>query len=336
MVKENNQPTVVDLFAGGGGFSYGFKKEGFTISSAVEINAAAAQTYERNIQPLQLLVEDIRNISGRELINQSPDVLIGGPPCEAYTPVSLNRMEYPTDRLYVDPRGRLTLEYIRLLAYLKPKVFVMENVIQITEGQLKYALIEEFKWAGYEKIYFNIIRSENYGSPSERTRVFISNIYLKDFLEQFRVYKKTTVWEAIGDLPKPDWPHDYWNHFWVDIPKKFKKRWDKLKFGQAALFFGKKGQTFKDYTKLHPDKISPTVKGSGRFLHPYQPRLLSVREQARLMTYPDDYVFEGGINEQYNQVGESVQPLISNLIAKAVKEFLENGNRNWNFQPEFV
>jgi site-specific DNA-cytosine methylase len=54
------------------------------------------------------------------------------------------------------------------------------------------------------------------------------------------------------------------------------------------------------------------------------------------MTYPDDYVFEGGINEQYNQVGESVQPLISNLIAKAVKEFLENGNRNWNFQPEFV
>ena len=325
--------SVVDLFAGGGGFGYGFKKEGFEISAAVEINTAAALTYQRNINPKQLFNTDIRTLNGREFENQNPDVVIGGPPCEAYTPVSLNRMDYPTDRLYVDPRGRLTLDYIRLVAHLQPKVFVMENVLQITEGQLKYALIEEFKWAGYERIYFNVLRSENYGSPSERTRVFVSNISFKDWLERFRVSKKTTVWEAIGDLPKPDWAHDIDNHSWVDIPKKFKKRWEKLRFGQAALFFGRGKQTFKDYTKLHPDKIAPTVKGSGRFLHPYQPRLLSVREQARLMTYPDDFVFEGGLNEQYNQVGESVQPLISNLIAKAVKEFLTNGNRNWNFQP---
>jgi DNA (cytosine-5)-methyltransferase 1 len=325
--------TVIDLFAGGGGFSYGFKKLGFSIESAVEINPAAAETYRININPKQLINDDIRNVSGKEFPTQNPDVVIGGPPCEAYTPVSLNRMEQPTDRLYIDPRGRLTLEYIRLVAHLQPKVFVMENVVQITEGQLKYALIEEFKWAGYDRIYFNIVRSENYGSPSERTRVFVSNIYFRDYLERFRVYKKTTVWEAIGDLPKPDWPHEFYNHSWVDIPKKFKKKWEKLKFGQAALFFGRKGQTFKDYTKLDPDKIAPTVKGSGRFLHPYQPRLLSVREQARLMTYPDNYIFEGGLNEQYNQVGESVQPLVSTLIATAVREFLENGNRNWNFQP---
>ncbi len=315
--------TVIDLFAGGGGFGYGFKKEGFLITDAVEINPAAAETYRLNINPLKVHNTDIRTLSGREFKNQTPDVIIGGPPCEAYTPVSLNRMDYPTDRLYIDPRGRLTLEYIRLLAHFKPKIFVMENVIQITEGQLKYALLEEFKWAGYEEIYFNVIRSENYGSPSERTRVFISNIPLKEELERYRVSRKTTVWEAIGDLPKPDWPHNYPNHSWVDIPRKFKKRWEKLKFGQAALFFGKKGQTFKDYTKLHPDKISPTVKGSGRFLHPYQPRLLSVREQARLMTYPDNFEFVGGINEQYNQVGESVQPLISTLIAKVVKEYLQ-------------
>jgi DNA (cytosine-5)-methyltransferase 1 len=325
--------TVIDLFAGGGGFSYGFKKLGFSIESAVEINPAAAETYRININPKQLINDDIRNVSGKEFPTQNPDVVIGGPPCEAYTPVSLNRMEQPTDRLYIDPRGRLTLEYIRLVAHLQPKVFVMENVVQITEGQLKYALIEEFKWAGYDRIYFNIVRSENYGSPSERTRVFVSNIYFRDYLERFRVYKKTTVWEAIGNLPKPDWPHEFYNHSWVDIPKKFKKKWEKLKFGQAALFFGRKGQTFKDYTKLDPDKIAPTVKGSGRFLHPYQPRLLSVREQARLMTYPDNYIFEGGLNEQYNQVGESVQPLVSTLIATAVRDFLENGNKNWNFQP---
>jgi len=325
--------SVIDIFAGGGGFSYGFKKLDFSIEAAVEINQAAAETYRLNINPKLLINDDIRNVSGREFPTQNPDVVIGGPPCEAYTPVSLNRMEQPTDRLYLDPRGRLTLEYIRLVAHLQPKVFVMENVVQITEGQLKYALIEEFKWAGYEKIYFNIIRSENYGSPSERTRVFVSNIYFRDYLDRFRVHKKTTVWEAIGDLPKPDWPHEFYNHSWVDIPKKFKKRWEKLKFGQAALFFGRKGQTFKDFTKLDPDKIAPTVKGSGRFLHPYQPRLLSVREQARLMTYPDSFIFEGGLNEQYNQVGESVQPLVSTMIATAVREFLKNGNRFWNFQP---
>jgi DNA (cytosine-5)-methyltransferase 1 len=327
--------TVIDLFAGGGGFSYGFREKGFTISSAVEINPSACRTYERNISPLQLFCTDIRTLSGREFKNQNPDVVIGGPPCEAYTPVSLNRMDNPIDRLYIDERGRLTLDYIRLVAHLRPKVFVMENVLQITEGQLKYALIEEFRQAGYERIYFNVLRSENYGSPSERTRVFVSNIYFKDYLERFRVSRKTTVWEVIGDLPKPDFPHDIPNHSWVDIPKKFKKRWDKLRFGQSALYFGKGKKVFKDYTKLHPEKISPTVKGSGRFLHPYQPRLLSVREQARLMTYPDHFIFEGGLNEQYNQVGESVQPLISTLIATAVREYLENGNKNWNFTPSF-
>jgi len=310
---------VIDLFCGGGGFSYGFKKEGFEIIAGVEINSSAIETYTINIAPQIAINDDIRNISGRELKKFEPDIVIGGPPCEAYTPVSLNRLPNPVDRLYIDERGRLTLEFIRLVAYLKPKIFVMENVLQITEGQLKYALIEEFRWAGYPEIYFNVIRAENYGSPSERTRVFISNVYFKDFFEKFRKVKKTTVWEAIGDLPKPDYPHSIYNHSWVDIPRKISKKWEKLKFGQAGLFFGKGKKTFKDYTKLHPDKIAPTVKGSGRFLHPYQPRLLSVREQARLMTYPDTYIFEGGLNEQYNQVGESVPPLISRLIAKAIK-----------------
>jgi DNA (cytosine-5)-methyltransferase 1 len=90
--------TVIDLFAGGGGFSYGFKKLGFSIESAVEINPAAAETYRININPKQLINGDIRNVSGREFPTQNPDVVIGGPPCEAYTPVSLNRMEQPTDR----------------------------------------------------------------------------------------------------------------------------------------------------------------------------------------------------------------------------------------------
>jgi DNA (cytosine-5)-methyltransferase 1 len=74
--------------------------------------------------------------------------------------------------------------------------------------------------------------------------------------------------------------------------------------------------------KLHPHKIAPTVLGSSRFIHPYEPRLLTVREQARLMGFPDDHVFLGGRDEQYNQVGEAVPPTVAKAIASEVLTYL--------------
>ena len=101
------------------------------------------------------------------------------------------------------------------------------------------------------------------------------------------------------------------------------RRIRKLKWGQALIrYYGFKGKQLPNLIRLHPKKIAPTVLGSSRFIHPYEDRFLTVREQARLMGYPDNFVFLGGRDVQYNQVGESVPVPLSRAIAEVVLEYL--------------
>jgi len=125
------QIKVIDLFSGAGGFSLGFKKLGIEPKLAIDINHAAARTYSLNFPNTIVIEDDIRQISGKEIlknVGDEIDVIIGGPPCEGYTAANPLRMQDPLDRLYLDQRGSLTLEFIRIVDELKPKIFVMENV----------------------------------------------------------------------------------------------------------------------------------------------------------------------------------------------------------------
>ncbi len=316
-----NKLKVLDLFCGGGGFSRGFYEAGFEIVAGVEIDKEAALTYSYNFPKTKLYNEDIRKLPSNTFDKYQVDIIIGGPPCEGYTPINPKREKEPILRLYKDERGRLTLEYIRFLAHIKPKYFVMENVLQITEGHLKQALINEFKWAGYENIYFNVIRCEKYGLPSRRTRMFISNFPIQEYFEKYERDKKT-VWDAIKDLPIPYFPHEIENHFYVEVSKKLQKRIAKTPIGKSALGFKVGNKTYWTYERLDPYKISPTVRGTAKFIHPFENRILTVREHARLMSYPDYHVFLGGTNAQYNQVGESVPPLIAYKIARLLKKII--------------
>lgn len=113
--------TVVDLFAGAGGFSRGFRDVGFDVALGVEIDVNAARTYSYNFPGAVMIVDDVRNIRGEDIIKYigaSPDVVIGGSPCEAFTEANPRRARDPLDRLYVDELGRLTLEFIRLVGEL--------------------------------------------------------------------------------------------------------------------------------------------------------------------------------------------------------------------------
>jgi len=139
--------VVVDLFAGAGGFSRGFLDAGFDVALGVEIDSNAARTYSYNFPNAVMLLDDIRDINGTDIIKYiggKPDVVIGGSPCEAFTETNPRRARDPLDRLYVDELGRLTLEFIRLVGELRPRVFVLENVIHIIDGPLKEALVTEF------------------------------------------------------------------------------------------------------------------------------------------------------------------------------------------------
>lgn len=313
---------VADLFCGAGGFSRGFKDEGFEIALGIDNVEAVAESFRKNFPGAEVLVEDISTLRSEEIrsIAGDIDVIIGGPPCEPFTGANPQRRSNPLDRLYEDPIGRLVLHYIRIVGDLKPKVFVMENVPALIDGPLHEAIEREFARVGYTKVYYNVLRAEAYGTPSHRLRLFISNVRIRPLPLKRRV----TVIEAIGDLPPPQSPHDIPNHDYVPISPRKQKRIRKLKWGEALIrYAGANGKILYNYVRLHPYKLAPTVMGSSRFIHPFEDRLLTVREQARLMGFPDDHVFLGGRDLQFDQVGEAVPPPLARVIAREVKNFLE-------------
>lgn len=311
--------TVVDLFSGAGGFSLGFRKAGFEIKVAIDINHSAARTYSANFPNTIVIEDDIRNISGYDIIHLvggEVDIVIGSPPCEPYTGANPLRMKEPLDRLYLDEKGELTLEYIRLVGELSPKIFIMENVPSIINTEsLKNAIRLEFRRVGYEKIFFNYLNAEDYGSPSRRTRVFISNIPL----DPPKSSRYVMVWDAIKDLSDPKTYNEVPNHEVQEVNERKLKEIAKTKIDDyLTMFRGSSGRNIPLYIRLNPNKLAPTVMGNSRFIHPYENRFLTVREQARLMSYPDFHVFLGSRDDQFNQVGEAVPVALSTAIARQI------------------
>jgi len=315
---------LVDLFCGAGGFSEGFHSTGrYEIVLAVDNFRPAALTYKANFPDTVILVEDIREVNENTLVEhgvESVDVVIGSPPCEPFTGANPNRERNPLDRLYKDPMGQLTMHFIRITGLIKPRVFIMENVPAIMDGSLKRALIEEFRRIGYDRVFFNILRAEDYGTPSHRLRVFISNVELKPK----PVKKRITVWDALKTLPPPgEYPPNHQAPPPLS-PRKLKKL-KRIKWGEALVYYEGANKMLPNLVKLHPFKIAPTVLGSSRFIHPFEDRLLTVREQARLMGFPDQFVFIGGRDEQYNLVGEAVPVPLARSIAEYVAQLLDEG-----------
>ncbi|MGC9169994.1 MAG: DNA cytosine methyltransferase [Thermoproteus sp.] len=309
--------NVVDLFAGGGGFSRGFADAGFRVVLGVEVDANAARTYSYNFPRAIVLEEDVDSISYREVERHvgKVDVVIGGSPCEPFTATNPRRMENPLDRLYTDPLGQLTLHFIRLVGELQPRIFVLENVPGIAQDPLREALEREFKRVGFDEVYFNILLAENHGVPSHRKRVFISNVKITP-----RRSKPPTVRQALAGLPPVD--SGFPNHDTVTLSPSKAERIATLRPGDALMKFKGASGIYGNFVRLKWDELAPTVMGSRRFVHPEENRLLTVREQARLMGFPDHHVFFGPKDSQFNQVGEAVPPPLARAIAEYIKDIL--------------
>ncbi|MDT7888680.1 MAG: DNA cytosine methyltransferase [Desulfurococcales archaeon] len=312
---------VVDLFSGAGGFSRGFSDAGFEILMGIDSERSAIRSYKANFPEAIALQEDIQEISGEDIVyilGSRPSIVIGGPPCEAFTGANPERMKDPLDRLYKDPIGRLVIHFIRIVSELEPAIFVMENVPGIMKHPIREALEDLFRRAGYREIYFNVLRAEDHGTPSRRTRVFISNIEIKP-----PITRGPTAGEALSDLPPPG--SGIPNHEYITLSPRKSKRIARIRKGGSLYFFeGAGGRRLSNYIRIDPMDIAPTVMGSSRFIHPYENRLLTVREQARLMGFPDNHIFIGGRDEQYNQVGEAVPPPLARAVAMEVKKAIDN------------
>lgn len=334
---------IVDLFSGAGGFQIGFEKEGFETILSTDFDEDCEKVHKENRPDVPFLRMDIHDLS-LELLNQyvSPetniDVLIGGPPCQGFSTIGKRVSSDPDKRTAFDPRNTLFREYIRVLNYLQPKFFLMENVqglLTRDKGKIFKEIQETFENTGYEFNYV-ILNAADYGVPQIRNRVFFfgNRVGVKmeppasncDGTEE-HPYK--TVGEAIGDLA--DLPDDIdFNHValkhgdinlkrYALIPEGGRLPEDQL---PEELYRKNFGNTFK---RLHRDKPSLTmVPGHNAFpIHPWLNRSLTVREAARIQTFPDDYVFVGPRQKQCMQVGNAVPPVMAQCWAKYLKEELD-------------
>lgn len=314
---------VLDLFCGAGGFSLGFILEGFKVLLGIDVDRIVAETYRENLK-VDVLCEDIRNVHSldvKEIIGDDVDVVIASPPCEPFTGANPRREVNVLDRLYTNEVGRLFLHAIRIIGDLKPRAFIIENVPSILEWSLKEFIKHELRAIGYGEVHFNVLYAEDYGTPSHRKRVFISNLRLLPKPTR----KLITVEEALAGLPDPTEINNIPNHVIKPIPPRKLKKIARLKWGEEfVLYKGAGRRALPNWVRLHPSRLAPTVLGSSRFIHPYDNRLLTVREQARLMGFPDNFVFKGGFDAQYNMIGEAVPPPLSRAIAKETFRLLRS------------
>lgn len=306
---------VLDLFCGAGGFGYGFKKVGFTVEG-IDVNENCAKTYSKNVG--RCIKADIRTLDTRDF---DADVVIGSPPCKSFS-FANRRTNNPKN-----PLNDLIWEFLRFVQGISPDAFVLENVVGLRVGWRK-KLVQRLK-KELEKTGFSVaevvLDAFEFEVPQRRKRLFLIGMKHPFFFSPQR-RRGGTVRDAIGDLPvKKEIPeiNHIWTHSkrgtikkmkyirqghnWTDLPpnlapknklSKHNKVWFRLKWNEPSC------------TVCHPRKSV--------YIHPEVNRIISVREAARLQSFPDSFIFYGNLDSQYQQVADAVPPLLAEAIAKEV------------------
>ncbi|MDO6354851.1 DNA cytosine methyltransferase [Caloramator sp. CAR-1] len=327
--------TVIDLFCGAGGFSYGFKKNNFKILLGIDNNEDAIETYKHNIKAKTLLY-DINNLNlkilKKNINSKCVDVLIAGLPCRPYSRANKKIREEQHHE------GNLYKKLVEFINGLKPKIFLIENVPEFVSNGKSKAYNYLINILNNFIINYNIIDLADYGLPQHRKRVIIYGINKQLSNTNFNFPKPiinnknyVKVEEIFKNLPKPCSHHNLHNHYAVNIEENTQKNIINIPPGgnyKNIPNLSQKKYHENYYYKLDPLKPSKTLTSSvykSHFSHPYCNRILTVRECASLQGFPIDYEFKSNtdsIISMYNQVINAVPPIFSEIIAKNVFDFL--------------
>lgn len=338
--RSDNKPNIVSLFSGAGGLDLGFEKAGFNIIWANEYDKDIWETYMTNHRDTILDTRSITEIPCDEV--PECDGIIGGPPCQSWS-------EGGSKRGLEDKRGQLFWDYIRILDAKNPKFFVAENVKGMLMSRYGNAL-DNFKKAfsgagkyGYD-LYFQVVNAADYNVPEDRERVLFIG-FRKDLNIIYKFPEPTTpkgnritLRQAIGDLADKE-PRGFpngvnedggWNE---EVPNH-----DYLTGGFSSIFLSR--NRTRDW-----DEVSYTIQASGRQapLHPQAPKMikinsdkrifvpgqehlyrrLSVREAARIQTFPDDFILKyKNISAGYKMIGNAVPVNLAYIVAQSIKNLI--------------
>lgn len=323
---------LVSFFTGCGGMDLGFEQVGFKHLAAFEYNEIFCRTLRRNRPGWKVFgppsgggdvskFDEVR--AALEVLTETPfdGVFVGGPPCQPFSIAANQRFSRSGDNFKRigfahQENGNLLFDYVRLIVHFKPRVFVVENVPGLRDldgGVQLEEVIELLRDHGYAVNPPMVLNAADYGVPQYRERLFVvgsrSNGAMSEPPKRARVGSAS----VLADLPDDVANHDTRTHKASSI-----ERYMRLGYGQRD----KLGRV----DRLDPTVPSKTViaggtNGGGRsHLHPEIPRTLSVRECARLQTFPDDYVFLGPTARQFTQVGNAVPPVLAAALATRLAE----------------
>lgn len=338
---------AIDTFSGAGGLSLGFAQAGLNVSLATEWLETPAETYRKNLGGA-VVVADARELSGSDLLTEAGvahcDVLAGGPPCQGF---SVQRRGGDDDE-----RNRLVFEFVRLVEEVAPRAFVMENVAAIAgnRGRLFLEVVRSTLAKRGYLITAQVLDAADYGVPQHRRRMFVVGVKGS---EPFRfpagpltAGSWRTVRQAFSGLPDPFTdpqaslliPNHQRDNISplnririshvpegggrADIPVELQLPCHRVSVDTA----GHRGV----YGRLWWDRPAGTITTKcnsftrGRFAHPEQNRNITMREAARLQSFPDDFVFLGDKVRVAHQIGNAVPPVLAAALGRALVRHLES------------
>lgn len=355
----NKKFTIIDLFSGCGGFSYGFQQSNFHVLLGVDNTDIALKTFEKNHNNSKTLLLDLQKDSSiykivDEIGDKIIDVIIAGPPCQGFSLTGLRKVN--------DERNSLFYAVFKLAEKINPKAIVIENVpglLTLYGGKAKKEILELSNKMGYS-CNSKLLYAPDYGVPQIRKRVFF--VALRNDLGFFEFPKSShkpenyiVCKEAIGDLP--NLTSDLGSEKMEYDKKVFSDYQRKMRNGNKVLknHSGTKhtehvinvisqvpeGGNHKDlppgvgdsrkfneaWTRYHSQKPSKTIDtGHRNHFHYKWNRIPSVRENARLQSFPDNFIFLGNKTQQYRQVGNAVPPILGKVLGKQLLKYLSDEN----------
>ena len=367
--------TVLDLFCGCGGMSWGLARQGFDIVAGIDTCSFALDTFRLNLPESVGIDADLTTLDPIVLEKllcsrqkNTLDCIVGGPPCQGFS------KNVPAQyRFLGDPRNQLFKEFLRFVDYFRPKVVVIENVAEIYNaygGAVREEILSSLDGFGYSAVA-RVVNAADYGVPQRRRRcLFLASktgvapvfpaetngvaSYEQELFSTYQPY--VSAWNAISDLPAVENgdghepasyacppQNDYqramrarseivWDHVARSLRPKQLARVQSLAPGEAFHQLPPDLQPKSGYSgaygRLDFESVAPTITrwvfhpGSGRYCHPREARLLTIREVARIQSFSDDFRFSGTYVQKAAQLGNAVPPLLMERLAPILNRMI--------------